>query len=368
MNYKKFNNEVFLSRLGMGNMRLPILENEPGKPIDYKKGQEIIDYCINQDINYFDTAYIYHDGESEVFTGKALAKYPRDSYYIADKYNLSANPDYKVQFDEQLNRLNMDYIDFYLLHGVSDDSAKEYLTNGCIEYFLELKKKGKIKYLGFSFHGKPSVLEEIASHHQWDFAQIQLNYYDWKYNTAKEQYEILTNKNIPIMVMEPVHGGMLASLTDEGNEMLRAIEPNKSIASWALRFVMGLENVYVILSGMSNMEQVQDNIATFNENKLLLEKEKDVLMNANSLLHKTVAVTCTLCRYCCSDCPQKLDIPSLLSLYNEAKLGGTWRLARLKAVEEDKRPSSCIRCGICKLHCPQSLDIPKFMKDMADNF
>ena len=181
MNYKNFNNEVFLSRLGMGNMRLPIKENEPGKPIDYEKGQEIIDYCISQGINYFDTAYIYHDGESEVFLGKALATYPRDSYYIADKYKQSANPDYKAQFNEQLNRLNVDYIDFYLLHGISDHTSKDYLTNGCIEYFLELKKKGKIKHLGFSFHGKPNVLEEIASHHQWDFAQIQLNYYDWKF-------------------------------------------------------------------------------------------------------------------------------------------------------------------------------------------
>lgn len=368
MNYKKCNNEVSLSRLGMGNMRLPIKENEPGKPIDYEKGQEIIDYCISQGINYFDTAYIYHDGESEVFLGKALAKYPRESYYIADKYKLSAKPDYKAQFNEQLNRLDVDYIDFYLLHGISDHTAKDYLTNGCIEYFLELKKKGKIKYLGFSFHGKPNVLEEISSHHQWDFAQIQLNYYDWKYDTAKEQYEILTNKNIPITVMEPVHGGMLASLTDEGNEMLRAIEPNKSIASWALRFVMGLENVYVILSGMSNMEQVQDNIATFNENKLLSKYEEDILMDANSLLHKTVAVTCTSCRYCCSDCPKGLDIPALLNVYNESKLGGTWRLSRLKAVEKNKRPSACIGCGVCKPHCPQGIDIPKFMKEMADNF
>lgn len=365
MIYNAYQN-VKLSALGMGAMRLPQKGEGFNSPVDYDRAEEIIDYCVSQGVNYFDTAYVYHNGESEVCLGKALAKYPRDSFYIADKYNLLAEPDYKKQFEEQLKRLGTDYIDFYLLHSIFDNIAPDYLTNGCIEYFIEQKRLGRIKYFGFSFHGSPDTMRKVLDRFEWDFAQIQLNYYDWLYTTAKEQYELLVEKNIPIMVMEPVHGGMLASLTDEGNAMLLDAEPEKSIASWAFRFVMGLPGISVILSGMSNMEQTKDNILTLNENKALSEAGQERIKEACALLYKTVAAPCTSCRYCCDSCPQELDIPALLYNYNEFRVRGEWALMGLNALAENKRPGACVNCEACVKHCPQNLDIPQFMSDMAD--
>ena len=180
-----FKGEVTLSRLGMGAMRLPMKEEE-GSPIDVEKAQEIIDYAVKNGVNYFDTAYVYHEGKSEEFLGKALSKYPRDSFYVADKFNYMANPDYKAQFAEQLDRLQMDRIDFYLLHAVSDDLMDQLLSCGCIDYFDQMKAEGKIRYFGFSFHGTPDALRKMVSLHSWDFVQIQLNYYDWLFGDAKE--------------------------------------------------------------------------------------------------------------------------------------------------------------------------------------
>ena len=364
MQYSKFKN-IELSRLGMGAMRLPQTEEGWGKPIDYDEAQKLIDHCMAQGINYYDTAFFYHNGDSEVFLGKALAKHPRDSFYVADKYNLPSMADYKAQFAEQLKRLQMDCIDFYMLHGISDDSLDTYMTNGCIEYFMEQKAQGRIKYLGFSFHATAPVIEKITARHDWDFAMIQLNYLDWFHGSAEKLYTHLDEKNIPIMVMEPVHGGMLAKLTDEGVALLKAAEPDRSIVSWALRFIADLPSVTVILSGMSNMEQANDNISTIKESKPLSEKDKKTLLEASTMLFKTMAVTCTACKYCLPDCPLELDIPTLLSVYNEYKAGGDWRLNRLKALPKEKRPEACTGCGICNNHCPQNIDIPPLMKDMT---
>jgi len=365
MRYTKFK-DISLSLLGMGAMRLPQEGEGWGMPIVYDQAQEIIDYCMAQGVNYYDTAYIYHDGDSEVFLGKALAKYPRESFYIADKYNIAAKADYKAQFEEQLQRLQMDYIDFYLLHGISDDAVDDYLNNGCIEYFIEQKNEGKIKYLGFSFHSTPPVMPLITARHDWDFAMIQLNYLDWFHGEAQGLYHHLKEKEIPIIVMEPIHGGLLANLSDESNALLHKSEPNKSIASWALRFVAGLPDITVILSGMSNMEQVQDNIATINEGKPLSKEDDKMLLRISTELFKTIAATCTDCRYCLNDCPQQLDIPTMLNVYNEYKAGGEWRLNRLKALPITKQPEACTSCGICVKLCPQSLDIPTYMVDMAE--
>lgn len=365
MIYKKFQN-INVSSLGMGAMRLPVKENEQGTPIDREKAQELIDYAISHGINYFDTAYIYHDGESESFLGQALLKYSRDSYYIADKFNLHANPDYKAQFAEQLSRLQTNYIDFYLLHGIQDHIVDTFLSNGCVEYFEELKKSGKIRYLGFSFHGSPKVLKRVMEERPWDFVQIQLNYYDWTYNDAEELYDILEEYNVPVIVMEPVHGGRLASLTPEADALLLEAEPEKSISSWAMRWVMSLPNVLVTLSGMSNEEQLRDNIGTFEENKPLTEQQKELLIKASDLYRPSVSVACTGCRYCCSDCPKELDIPRLLSIYNKVKMSGVWRLSFLEALEEEKRPPACIGCNACQKQCPQNIDISAHMKEMTE--
>ena len=365
MQLKKFKDGIKLSRLGLGNMRLPVCDGDPNGPIDYEKAKAIVDGSIHSGINYFDTAYIYHNGESESFVGRALAEYPRDSFYVADKFNLEANPDYRAQFDEQLARLGMERIDFYLLHGIGDHSVDKFLSCGCIEYFDEKKKEGSIRYFGFSFHGSPETLRRLLSVYPWDFVQIQLNYYDWVFGSAKEQYEILTEAGIPVIVMEPVHGGMLAKLNEKTAAALQAADPERSLASWAMRWVMSLDNVQVVLSGMSDLEQLADNAATFTEAKPLSEEERRLVEQVAMDYRADVSVPCTACRYCVTDCPMGLDIPKLLAAYNEMKIDGAWRLAQLMALPENQRPAACIGCGSCTGHCPQSIEVPKYMSEMA---
>ena len=365
MKYKKFKNGIELSRLGMGTMRMPVVNGNDAE-IDFEKAQEIIDICMKSGINYYDTAYVYHEGNSEGFLGKALAKYPRESFYVADKCNLQANPDYREQFDQQLARLQMDYIDFYLLHAIQDSFADEMLENGCISYFDELKKQGKIKYLGFSFHGSPKVLSKLLTVYPWDFVQIQLNYYDWFFSDAKELYEILSDADIPVMVMEPMHGGMLANLEEDAGRILKADNEKASLASWAMRWVMSLDKVQVVLSGMSNTQQTKDNIHTFDQALPLTADDEKRIKKAAETQRAAVAVACTSCRYCCPDCPARLDIPYLIKAYNEAKVGGDWRLEKLMMLPKEKRPSACISCGACTRHCPQGFTIQALMKEMKE--
>lgn len=372
MKYAGFKENIKLSKLGLGAMRLP--QTEPGlaKPVDEPKARELIDYCMAHGVNYYDTAYIYHGGKSETILGQALSGYPRDSYYVADKFNVQANPDYQFQFQDQLDRLGMEYIDFYLLHGITDLTAADYESCGCISYFQEQKKQGKIRHFGFSFHGTPDCLRRLLETYSWDFVQIQLNYYDWYQGTAKQQYEILREHDVPVMVMEPVHGGMLASLPEDCMELLP--KGNGSPAAWALRFVMDLPGIAVVLSGMSDMEQVKENIITADSGQSLTGAELSQLARISEKLRKKIAVPCTGCRYCCDNCPQGLDIPSLLSAYNDyrdegAALGdknmAVWRLHRLKALEKEKQPAACMGCGSCTAHCPQGLDIPAYMQEMS---
>lgn len=362
MQYKDFRNEIRLSRLGMGVMRLPVCGGDAD--IDYEKAQSIIDAAMESGINYYDTAYIYHGGKSEEFLGAALSKYPRDSFYVADKYNLQAEPDYRKQFSEQLRRLGMDRIDFYLLHGIQDSFADEILANGAIEYFDGLKKAGKIRYFGFSFHGSAPMLRKILAAYPWDFVQMQLNYYDCYCGSAKELYEILEEAGLPVMVMEPVHGGMLANLRPDAAQALNKLDGNRSPASWAIQWVINRPQVQVVLSGMSDLAQLADNAATVSAGKPLSEEADTAIREAAKLQYAEVAVPCTGCRYCCPNCPMGLDIPLLLREYNEAKIGGAWRFTGVYALSEDKRPTSCIGCGVCTQHCPQSLDVPKYMEEM----
>ena len=365
MQYKKFKNDISLSRLGMGNMRLPVITDDPATPIDYPKAKAIIDAAYAAGINYYDTAYIYHGGESEVFTGKALAEYPRDSYYVADKFNFQAQPDYRVQFQEQLDRLQMDYIDFYLLHGIQDNFADDILKSGCIEYFDQLKKEGKIRYLGFSFHASVDNLLKMLDAYEWDFVQIQLNYYDWEYGNQRKLYEILEERNIPVMVMEPVHGGLLARLNENARAFLKSEDPDASAASWAMRWIKSLPGVQVVLNGMSDEDQMADNIRTFSELPDMNEHEKEIVRQAAALLRPDVSLPCTGYRYCVPNCPMELDIPSLLVAYNDMKADSSWRLVNLLGLSEDKRPSACIGCGACTAHCPQALPVPDAMQEMA---
>ena len=366
MQYKKFKSSAKLSILGMGAMRLPVVGGDQGN-IDYEKAKAIIDRAYQGGVNYYDTAYIYHNGKSEEFLGKALAEYPRESYYVADKFNLQAEPDYKKQFPEQLSRLNMEYIDFYLIHGIQDAWMDQFLECGALRYFDELKKQGKIRNLGFSFHASPDSLRKLLKIYPWDFVQIQLNYLDWYYGDAKELYEILEEAEIPIMIMEPVRGGKLANLTREAEAILKEADPEASIASWALRFVMSRPQVQVVLSGMSNLEQMEDNLHIFSETACLTEEEEALVKKAADEFRSKVGVGCTACRYCTPNCPIGLDIPKILSLYNDVKLvNEEWRATFADAMPEGKRPEDCIGCGACTGHCPQSLDVPAVMKEMAE--
>lgn len=361
MEYRQFRN-IQLSRLGMGNMRLP---QKDGK-IDMEAAQKIIDAAMDAGVNYYDTAYIYHGGESEVFVGNALRKYPRDSYYIADKFNFQAQPDYEKQFAQQLERLGTAYIDFYLLHGIQDNFVDDILACGCIEYFDQLKKEGKITYFGFSFHGNPENLKKVLAAYNWDFVQIQLNYYDWEYGNQKELYEILHERNIPVVIMEPVHGGLLAKLNEEAGQILKEADPDASYASWAMRWIKSLDGVYVVLSGMGDTDQMADNVRTFAEKDNLDEDGFRLLKKAAQALRKDVSLPCTACRYCVPNCPMNLNIPVLLQSYNEMKTGGAWRLVNLFGLSEEERPSACIQCGNCTAHCPQALPVPDAMSEMAE--
>ncbi len=352
-----------LSLLGFGAMRLPTLGKDDA--IDYSEAERMIDRAMEAGINYFDTAFPYHGGNSEIVTGKVLSKYPRESYYLATKY-----PGHQVLneynpaevFEEQLKKCGVEYFDFYLLHNVSESSIDVYLDKrwGIIDYFMEQKRLGRIRHLGFSTHGLPENLEEFleAAGDKMEFCQIQLNYLDWTLQRAKEKCDLLAKWNIPVWVMEPVRGGKLVDkLPASAKEDLLSARPDESIASWCFRWLMTLPNMGVILSGMSTMEQLEDNIKTFSGGEPLSEGEIDMLYRiADSLKN---SVPCTACRYCIDGCPMELNIPMLLEIYNDLSYApGVNSASKIEFMPDDKRPTACIMCGACTKICPQKIDIP----------
>ncbi len=363
MEYKNFR-DIKLSRLGMGNMRLPVENDKEGAPIDYARAQEIIDYAMEQGINYYDTAYVYHNKSSEDFLGVAMKKYPRESYHLATKYAIAANEDFKGCFQEQLDKLQTDYIDFYLIHNVNDKNIDTYIESGCIEYFEQELEAGRIKYLGFSCHGTPETLERFASYRKWDFAQIQLNYYDWEFSTTKEEYEVLEKHQIPIMVMEPVRGGKLASLPEEAATKL-PVHEGWTHASYGFHFVKALPQVQVILSGMSTMEQIKDNVNTFSDEYSLQESEMRQMAEVAKVFKGCMTVPCTACRYCCDDCPARIEIPKFIELYNKYKMDGPWGMKeQIEKVDSEGSPMDCIGCRACVGHCPQNIEVPEIMEEL----
>lgn len=365
MKTKQFK-DIELSCLGMGNMRLPgkAVKDEKGE-IDWDKSQEILDYAMAHGINYYDTAYVYNNGESERCVGHCMKKYPRDSFYLATKFHIEANPDYKQVWEQQLERLQTDYIDFYLIHCILDSNVDQYIESGAIEFFLDLQKQGKIKYLGFSSHASVKNLTKFADHHQWDFAQIQLNYYDWINGSTKEEYKVLDERNIPIMVMEPVRGGRLADLTPETNQILKDAHADWSVASWALRFASSLPRVQVVLSGMSNMEQIVDNVNTFSDETPFTEADQKLLFEVCEKFRSQLLIPCTACRYCTDGCPMQINIPEYLKIYNNYKVNGEWALHAYGSVESEGTPDQCINCGACMGHCPQHIEIPTHIQALA---
>ena len=371
MVYKDFKG-LKLSALGLGAMRLPTVDGNDAV-IDEKATAEMVDYAIKNGINYFDTAWGYHSGNSELAMGKCLKNYPRDSFYLATKfpgYDLSNMPKVVEIFDKQLEKCQVEYFDFYLIHNVCEKNIDMYLDRsfGIYEHLLKMKAEGKIKHLGFSAHGDCNVMRRFleAYGEEMEFCQLQINYIDWTFQKAKEKVELLNEYNIPVWVMEPVRGGKLAKLSDKNSAKLSAFRPDESDVAWAFRFIQSISEVKVTLSGMSNFEQLKQNVEIFSEDKPLNENELKVLSEiADEMLG---LVPCTACRYCTTYCPQELDIPKLIELYNEHKFTGGGFLAPmyLSSIPEEKHPSACVGCRSCEAVCPQQIKISEVFSDFVE--
>lgn len=384
MIYKKFQ-DLEISTLGMGNMRLPM---DKGGNIDENPAREIIEYAYNNGINYFDTAYRYHGGASETFVGEVLKQYPRDTWYLASKMpgHMMNYKDDKLGFvgylagekiesisqifEEQLEKCQVDYFDFYLLHNVCETSFDFYTNEelDVVGYLLEQKKAGRIRHLGFSAHGRDDIIEKFLDKYPdiFEFAQIQINYLDWDLQGADKKYNLLTKRGIPVIAMEPVRGGKLIDLNPQAEEILKSANTGETNASWAFRFLKDLPNMQIVLSGMSTMEQLKENIDIFSK------QDAHMTDAEHELLKKVVAtmvdsLPCTECRYCCEECPQNLDIPKLLSVYEEAKFSGLGILNfNIGNMTDDELPSACISCGACSKVCPQSIKIPEILSELND--
>ncbi len=367
MLYSDFQN-LKLPKLGFGMMRLP----QSDGAIDEEKTADMVRFAIENGVNYFDTAYPYHGGKSELVVGRILRDYPRESFFLADKYpghQISESYDPAATFEEQLKKCGVEYFDFYLLHNVCEKSYGVYTDPkwGIIDYFAEQKRLGRIRHLGFSSHAGIECLREFLDRYGdlMEFCQIQLNYLDWTLQDAKTKVEILTEYGIPVWVMEPVRGGKLAKLPQAGEDALHALRPDESPAAWCFRWLAEIPQVKIILSGMSNLAQMQENVRTLSEEKPLSGEERKTLAAIADGLSR--CVPCTGCRYCCDGCPMGLDIPMLLASYNDAKFAPSFTVGmRLDSLPEEQRPTACVGCGACAEICPQKIDIPGAMQDFAE--
>lgn len=383
-----------VSLLGYGCMRWPMKKGEDGKDhIDQEAVNEMVDYAYRNGVNYYDTSPAYLQGQSEEAAGIALSRYPRESYYIATKLsnfnNFSREAGLKMYRDSQ-KALRTDYFDYYLLHAIGTSGfegfEERYINNGLLDFLLEEREAGRIRNLGFSFHGRKEVFDQFMALHEkyhWDFVQIEMNYVDWKHAKVPENvnadylYEELAKRNIPATIMEPLLGGRLAKLPDAIAEKMKEREPQMSIASWAFRFCGSYPNILTVLSGMSSMDPLIENVETFSHFKPLNDEEKLFLMEMANLMEDYPTVPCTACSYC-MPCPYGIDIPTIFKHYNDHVNSGEiaqsceqdhfQRLKRRylvsydRAVETVRQADHCIGCGQCRPKCPQSIDIPRALR------
>ena len=372
MVYRDFQ-DLKLSALGMGAMRLPVLDGDDAK-IDQQATQEMVDYAMEHGVNYYDTAWGYHGGNSEIAMGKALSRHPRERYFLATKfpgYDLANMDKVEAIFEQQLKKCGVSYFDFYLFYNVCEMNIDAYLDPkyGIFDYLVKQKKAGRIRHLGFSAHGSYDVMKRFldAYGQEMEFCQIQLNYLDWSFQDAKAKVELLREHNLPVWVMEPLRGGRLARLAPADEARLKALRPQEEIPAWAFRFLQSIPGVTVTLSGMSDMAQMQANIRTFEEDKPLDGAEMQALLEIADGMVGKIALPCTGCHYCVSHCPQGLDIPGLLALYNEHCFteGGFIAPMAMMVIPEDKRPSACLGCRSCEAVCPQRIRISEAMADFA---
>ena len=372
MIYRQFQN-LSLSGLGLGMMRLPVVDGNDGV-VDEAAAAEMIDLAYRSGINYFDTAWGYHNGNSEITAGKFLTRYPRESYYLASKfpgYDNANMPKVREIFEKQLEKCQTPYFDFYLFHNVYEGNVDDYLNPdfGILDYLLEQKRNGRIRHLGFSAHGGVEVIKRFLAAYgeHMEFCQLQVNYMDWHFQDAQAKVALLNKAGVPVWVMEPLRGGKLAAASDEKAAALRAMRPEETVPGWAFRFLQSIPGVTMVLSGMSSMAQLKENIATWSTDAPLTQQEFDALVAIADEETKQGGLPCTACHYCTSHCPQALPIPELIALYNEHKITGGGFIAPMAvgSMPKEKRPASCVGCRSCEQVCPQQIKISEMMKDFS---
>ena len=375
MIYKDFQG-LKLSALGMGCMRLPTVGGDENV-VDEAATAAMVRAAFDGGINYFDTAYGYHGGNSERVMGKVLGGYPRDSFYLATKfpgYDPRNWPYVKEIFAEQQRRLRTDCFDFYLFHNVCEMNIDAYLDPryGVYDHLIQKKREGAVRHLGFSAHGALPVMRRFLEAYGADmeFCQLQINYMDWDFQDAKAKVALLAEYGIPVWVMEPLRGGKLAKLRPQDEALLKELRPDETAPGWAFRFLQAIPSVTVTLSGMSSMEQLQENLKIFSEDRPVNERERDALLSVAADMLQGGVLPCTGCRYCTAHCPQELDIPALISLYNEHKVTAAYGFAfiapmALSAYPEDKKPGACLGCRSCETVCPQQIRISEMMADFT---
>lgn len=373
MVYRDFQG-LLLSALGFGTMRLPV-KGGVYADIDERAAEEMFSYALSKGVNYFDTAWGYHDGASETVTGKILSAYPRESYFLATKfpgYDLSNMGKAEQIFEQQLKKCGVTYFDFYLFHNVCEMNIDAYLADekyGTFSYLKKQRQDGRIRHLGFSAHGSIDVIRRFLEAYGKDmeFCQLQVNYLDWSFQDARGKIKLLEEWGIPVWVMEPLRGGRLAKLDGADEALLKKLRSEESIPAWAFRFLQTLPQVKMVLSGMSDFEQVRQNIQTFEEDKPLDETEWETLLSIAAKMTGKTSLPCTACRYCTSHCPKHLDIPALIKLYNEHKFTGGGFIApmALSAIPKERWPDACIGCRSCEKVCPQQIKISEMMMDFS---
>ena len=352
--------------IALGCMRLPM---NNGK-IDMVELDKMVEYAMEHGANYFDTAYMYVEGKSENAIGEILKKYPRESFILADKcpaYLVNSPADVRKLCEEQLKKCQVEYFDNYMVHNINKNTLSNYRDNNMYGELLKLKKEGIIKHLGFSFHGDPQMLREVIKEHKWDFCQLQINYLDWEVVNAGELYQIADEAGVPIIVMEPLRGGTLCDLPEKAVEKLKQECPDDTQASFGLRWVASKQRVFTILSGMSNLQQLKENVDTFVNYKEFSEKETKVAHEIAQIIQSQGAISCTACKYCMEVCPRGINIPAIFGLYNIYKSSTQYSKKFMftynyKALDESTRADKCIDCKLCVKNCPQNLDIPELLK------
>ena len=355
--------------LGFGCMRLPMR----GEEVDMNELEKMVEYAMQHGANYFDTAYMYVDGKSEIAMGKVLSNYKREDIILADKspaMYMKSKDDVKRIFEEQLKKCKTDYFDFYMAHNINKNTIDNYRNFEMFNQLNEFKKQGLVKYVGFSFHGTPEMLREVAPEHPWDFAQLQINYLDWDVVKAHEQYDIVQAQKIPVTVMEPLRGGGLVNLSEKAAAKLKELYPDTTPAAFGLRWAASRSNVITVLSGMSNLKQMQENIQTFIDYKDMTEAEIKAADEIAKIIQSQGEINCTACKYCTEVCPRGINIPAAFALYNQYKVTKNKMIFSMyySTLGESEKPDKCIKCGLCNKNCPQSLDIPNLLSKVESAY